>query len=63
MQGACANSCSDLNSDNEDLDDMPSLEVRLAQWANEFQVKQNAVDSLLKILAEHHPELPRTART
>jgi len=67
MQGACANSSSDSSSDSisddADLDDMTSLGVRLGQWANKFQVKQNAVDGLLKILSEHHPELPRTART
>lgn len=38
MQGAHANS--NFDSDNVDLDVRPSLGVRLAQWANEFQVKQ-----------------------
>ncbi len=40
------------------------LSDRLAQWTNQFQIKHNAVDSLLNILRENgHPELPKTART
>lgn len=42
----------------------PQLRFSIAQWANEFHVKHNAVDSLLKILIENgHSELPRTAKT
>ncbi len=40
------------------------LSDRLAQWTNQFQIKHNAVDSLLNILRENgHTELPKTART
>lgn len=40
------------------------LSDSLAQWTSEFQIKHNAVDSLLKILRKNgHPELPKTTRT
>lgn len=42
----------------------PCLSDSLSQWTSEFQIKHNAVDSLLKILRKNgHRELPKTART
>ena len=55
------------DSVNESSDDDCSLDSvlsdRLANWASNFQVKQNAVDSLLKILKQSgHPNLCSSAR-
>ena len=51
-------------SDSESDDDVTPLVEDLASWANQYQIKQNAVDSLLKLLkSQGHPDLPSTART
>ena len=40
------------------------LTDKLANWANNLQVKYNAIDGLFKILQESgHPNLPSTTRT
>ncbi len=42
----------------------PGFSDSLAKWTSEFQIKHNAVDSLLMILRKNgHRELPKTART
>ena len=52
-------------SDDQSLDGF--LEDRLRCWPNDFQIKQNALDSLLKILKKSGhptlPTLPSSART
>ncbi len=51
-------------ADSDSSDDESLLETDLMTWVNQFQVKHNAVDNLLKILQQHgHPSLPATART
>ena len=57
---------SDSNESSYLLDnsDETSLEDRLVNWVNTFNVKHNAVDSLLKFLkGTGHPNLPSTARS
>lgn len=51
-------------NDTTDQEDKLSLATDLATWASQFQVKNNAVDHLLKVLQQHgHTDLPCTART
>ena len=54
-----------LSSDSEDEKQCGSnLGENLAAWAAQFQIKQNAIDSLLRILKQAGlPNLPITART
>lgn len=53
---------SDAESDNES--DLDSFQDKLALWATDFQVKHNALDSLLRLLKKSgHPDLPTTAST
>ena len=60
--GLDVSEASDSEVDSEVGDDL--LTDKLAKWANNFQVKHNAVDSLLKILQESgHPNLPSSTRT
>jgi hypothetical protein len=53
------------SDDSDDCDEVrESLEEGLIDWALQFQIKHNAIDSLLKLLQKHeHPSLPSTART
>lgn len=54
----------DGTSDQEDSMASLSLETELASWVSQFEVKNNAVDHLLKILQKHgHTDLPSSART
>ncbi|CAB4005638.1 Hypothetical predicted protein [Paramuricea clavata] len=47
-----------------EVGDDDALGDDLAKWANDFQVKQNATDSLLKILKDSgYPNLPSSAHT
>ena len=57
---------SDSNESSYLLDnsDETSLEDRLVNWVNTFNVKHNAVDNLLKLLkGAGHPNFPSTARS
>jgi len=52
-----------ISSDEEEAEEV-SLALDLVKWTNQYQVKHNAVDELLKTLRQHgHPSLPQTART
>ena len=52
-------STSEVDTGNDD-----ALGDHLSKWVNDFGIKQNAVDSLLKILKEcGHPNLPSSACT
>ncbi len=58
------NNLAENSSEQPSASISPMLSDRLAQWTNQFQIKHNAVDSLLNILRENgHTELPKTART
>jgi hypothetical protein len=50
------------DTDGEGFDDN-MLSDYLAAWANEFSIKQNAVDSLLRILQVAGHKVPSTARS
>ncbi|XP_060786596.1 uncharacterized protein LOC132892239 [Neoarius graeffei] len=57
-------SSSENEYDGEESDDNISFSDGLSKWVNQFDVKRNAVDSLLKYLQKKgHPGLPATART
>lgn len=53
-----------LEDDLEESEVNTSLSADLATWADQFQVKHNAVDGLLKILRSRgHTDLPSCSRT
>ena len=55
---------SDSEDNIEDISRPLELRVDLSNWSSDFNVTQNAVDELLKILMRSgHSDLPKTART
>lgn len=46
-----------------DEKEKPPIDQFLRNWANEFQVKQNCLDSLLQYLKTDYPNLPLDSRT
>ena len=55
---------SDSEDEIEDISRQLELRVDLSNWSSDFNVTQNAVDELLKILRRAgHSDLPKTART
>ena len=54
----------DVTVSSHSEDDNDCFESDLAAWVTEFQIKQNAVDAILKLLKRSgHPDLPCTCRT
>ena len=53
----------DSDSDDEIIEPEPDLTADLRAWASLEQVTMKSCDSLLKILKQFHPQLPKTART
>ena len=64
------NSVDDDDNDEDDDDDddgdetfPPDLTILLADWAVQFSITLTALSSLLCILRQFHPSLPKDART
>ncbi|MFZ2537713.1 MAG: hypothetical protein WAX04_02280 [Oscillospiraceae bacterium] len=59
--------CFDNDNVSDDSDSMvpneDMLKLLLAAWAVQFCISLSAVGSLLHILHDHHPQLPKDART
>jgi len=53
---------SDSSSDT-DTDTGTDINIKLAQWANKYNISKAATHSLLSILNPHFPSLPRDPRT
>lgn len=63
VMGFDCNVSSSSEMEDDALRDI-SLSERLGEWSNQFLIKQNALDGLLKLLQDHgHPNLPSSART
>ena len=64
FQSNCYDSTSCESYATEDSDSSEKLRAGLAEWVNEYQIKHNAVDRLLKILRDSgHDQLPGSARS
>lgn len=53
------------NAEGEEYSDepQPTLQIKIAQWSQQYQITREAGSSLLKLLQPYHPELPLDSRT